>query len=397
MENQKGAALVVVLSMLTMSLMLGLSGMQSSLIDERLAGNYKAASEAQMGAERAASAGWGEEPEPGDFKPVSYSVDAIRVIGWKEFQDDSNFDGEEIRGNACSGSVECYYRYVDIDGEHYIVAMGVIDDGGVAESEPLVVWLNPMSEGYNGPNFEDFDPLTILGSVSGYSHTNSRPFTISRRTNPGEETYNEGYSISVQNPDDLSNVTFFHTNEGNHAGVDGELTRSVSYNNEDLYDISGLSSFAKSSSLDNVKYFDGGCALREDADEEEGGMPSCYGPGESPGGLLVVDGDFSWNGSNYFEGLILVRGESITYNGGGGGSLVGAMVHLPKSSSGEQNADDFSLGDSNITMNGGGASAFVHDREVLSELQNSLFGTGGSDNESSSGGGSISYQIGSWE
>lgn len=51
MKNQQGAALIVVLSMLTASLMLGLTSMQSSMIDERLAGNYKAAAQAQMAAE----------------------------------------------------------------------------------------------------------------------------------------------------------------------------------------------------------------------------------------------------------------------------------------------------------------------------------------------------------
>ncbi|WP_181872867.1 pilus assembly PilX family protein [Billgrantia montanilacus] len=55
MKRQRGAALVVVLSLLTMSLMLGLSGMQSSILDERLAGNYKATTEAQMNAELGAS------------------------------------------------------------------------------------------------------------------------------------------------------------------------------------------------------------------------------------------------------------------------------------------------------------------------------------------------------
>ena len=55
MKQQKGAALIVVLSLLTVSLMVGLSSMQSSQIDERLAGNYKAASDAQMNAELGAS------------------------------------------------------------------------------------------------------------------------------------------------------------------------------------------------------------------------------------------------------------------------------------------------------------------------------------------------------
>jgi hypothetical protein len=58
MKQQRGAALVVVLSMLAMSLMLGLSGMQSSQIDERLAGNYRSSALAMMAAEYGASEAW---------------------------------------------------------------------------------------------------------------------------------------------------------------------------------------------------------------------------------------------------------------------------------------------------------------------------------------------------
>ncbi|MGE4534169.1 pilus assembly PilX family protein [Halomonas sp.] len=54
-NKQKGAALIVVLSLLSISLMVGLSSMQSSQVDERLAGNYRAASESQMLAEESAS------------------------------------------------------------------------------------------------------------------------------------------------------------------------------------------------------------------------------------------------------------------------------------------------------------------------------------------------------
>lgn len=51
MQKQKGAALVTVLAFLTGAMIVGVSGMQSSLIDERLAGNYRASVLAQMAAE----------------------------------------------------------------------------------------------------------------------------------------------------------------------------------------------------------------------------------------------------------------------------------------------------------------------------------------------------------
>ncbi|GAB2778376.1 hypothetical protein GCM10027040_00760 [Halomonas shantousis] len=51
MERQRGAALIIVLVLLTVSIMLGISSMQSSLIDERMAGNYRESTQAQMAAE----------------------------------------------------------------------------------------------------------------------------------------------------------------------------------------------------------------------------------------------------------------------------------------------------------------------------------------------------------
>jgi hypothetical protein len=54
-KQQQGAALVVVLAMLSMTLMLGLSGMNSSFVNERLAGNYRAMAQAQMATENGAA------------------------------------------------------------------------------------------------------------------------------------------------------------------------------------------------------------------------------------------------------------------------------------------------------------------------------------------------------
>lgn len=55
MKQQQGAALVIVMALLSGALMLGMSGMQSALIDERLAGNYRASVQAQMTAENTSS------------------------------------------------------------------------------------------------------------------------------------------------------------------------------------------------------------------------------------------------------------------------------------------------------------------------------------------------------
>ena len=85
MKHQKGAVLIVVLSLLTVSLMVGLSSMQSSQIDERLAGNYRAQAEALMNAETGLSDFFSINKQCGDMRSAvedgflaggSYELDA---------------------------------------------------------------------------------------------------------------------------------------------------------------------------------------------------------------------------------------------------------------------------------------------------------------------------------
>ena len=74
MNSQRGAALVAVMSILTVALMLGVTGMQSSFVNERLAGNYSATANVQMAAEMAAAQGWEvvrTDPDKEDHAPDS--------------------------------------------------------------------------------------------------------------------------------------------------------------------------------------------------------------------------------------------------------------------------------------------------------------------------------------
>ncbi|MDN6297952.1 MAG: PilX N-terminal domain-containing pilus assembly protein [Halomonas sp.] len=68
MQRQRGAALVIVLALLTGALVVGVSGMQGALIDERLAGNYSAATQAQMAAEAGASEAYFNNTIPDEAK-----------------------------------------------------------------------------------------------------------------------------------------------------------------------------------------------------------------------------------------------------------------------------------------------------------------------------------------
>ncbi|MFG6178642.1 PilX N-terminal domain-containing pilus assembly protein [Halomonas sp. THAF12] len=132
MKKQQGAALLVVLSVLVVSLMLALSSMQSSLMDERLAGNYKASTEAQMGAERAAAIGLDNFDEESHLETVD-DVDDISAMEWSDFLSGDGVFDDSLGGadNACSGNVECFYRFVsDASGDYVVAYGGVVDDGG---------------------------------------------------------------------------------------------------------------------------------------------------------------------------------------------------------------------------------------------------------------------------
>ncbi|PRY64274.1 hypothetical protein B0H98_106186 [Vreelandella songnenensis] len=48
MKRQRGAALVVVMGLLSVALMIGVASLRSALVDERLAGNYRALVQTQM-------------------------------------------------------------------------------------------------------------------------------------------------------------------------------------------------------------------------------------------------------------------------------------------------------------------------------------------------------------
>ncbi|MBB3141670.1 hypothetical protein [Halomonas organivorans] len=141
MKKQQGAALLVVLSVLVVSLMLALSSMQSSLMGERLAGNYKAAVQARMGAERAASKGFDPVQSDDYFEEVD-DIGAVEAMGWGEFLSGGDLFGDSLSesDNVCSGHTKCYYRYVEGEGDDYVVAYGgVLADAGEVLSSRVVL------------------------------------------------------------------------------------------------------------------------------------------------------------------------------------------------------------------------------------------------------------------
>lgn len=143
--KERGAALIVVLSLLTISLVVGLMSMQSSQIDERLAGNYRAAAEAQMGAEKAAAFGWeevkNENKTPADIDNMQKEGNTVEFDPNEEvkvYELWSQLADSQVGKDAeCESPIKCRYGYSIIKSDYYIVAIGVVVPG--AESSPIAI------------------------------------------------------------------------------------------------------------------------------------------------------------------------------------------------------------------------------------------------------------------
>ncbi|WP_444676733.1 DUF7305 domain-containing protein [Halomonas sp. E19] len=307
MKNQNGAALVVVLSMLAMSLILGLSGMQSSLIDERLAGNYRAASLAQMGAERAVAEAWGEGGNllsSDDFGDV-LSLSALSGYTWQNF---SNLVG--VSPDACEGEINCHFYLLKEEENFYIVTMGAVDYGRAAVSEIIFVKIDLGGGGGPESPFSD----GVVGCegvvVNGGGNIDSRVRTLSENADVSLTggTYVEG--------DVLATGAVYTSGSG---GVGGDIRA----NNDVLVNASvayGGGVFTKGNVfLNNTAQFSGG--VNADGNVE-------FNNGATLGGNLSAGGDVTFaNTGAYVEGSVKAAGniynnydswkETSSFAGGG--------------------------------------------------------------------------------
>jgi len=365
MCKQKGAALIVVLSLLVGSLIIGLSSMQSSQVDERLAGNQKLITEVQMAAEKAASEGLSRVSEPADGTPgllqyllrggcpiedlflpisgddrndISWSNLDTKLSGWSSMLNadgepcasydggwiakrnaalsdqtpyaDPDFSGDLYAGlgnDVCTTPIQCVYRYLSVNDNRYIVGLAAYfdDNGGVlAESQPVFVELD-----INDPPPEiewlfSAAPISLLTLISDLKIAGANNVTLE-----GGES-----DILAQEGNREQLISDFTVSTGNKT-----FEPEVATIADGDYEVTELMQvvqnlFELSSSTDSV-YF-----AREDTQMKDVPINS---------GILVVGGNFVWNGQNDFNGTVLVLGPEVDYQGGGTGNLYGSLIHAP--------------------------------------------------------------------
>jgi hypothetical protein len=107
MKRQQGAALVIVMALLSGAMILGLSGMQTALVDERLAGNYRASVQAQMTAENTLSSL--VEPD-NKTRRDAYLNDLLNSDDFTEVGDIQRLSGNEVEALLSDGALDAFFK-----------------------------------------------------------------------------------------------------------------------------------------------------------------------------------------------------------------------------------------------------------------------------------------------
>lgn len=155
-SQQRGAALVVVMALLASALMIGVVSIQSALVDERLASNYRASTLAQMRAEVAASKAivrfnslaWDDAP----------LVNIKRGVHWEEY---SAHRAATILNSECPHS-SCLFIPVEREGQPWVMALGAVIQITESGAEALLAQSLPIFIRLEGieTNVEVITPAT---------------------------------------------------------------------------------------------------------------------------------------------------------------------------------------------------------------------------------------------
>lgn len=341
--RESGAALIVVLSLLAISLMVGLSSMQSSQVDERLSGNYRAQSDAQMAAEKAVSDGLrflqASSNPLGDFTETLLKVSDIEDMSFQEFLSSSSFSGAPLVGDQCNDDmVSCYYRLIkDDSGDNYVVGIGVVDDGAVAVSEPVFARIIYSPGG--GLLIGAEAALTCSGSCGFFAK--NPPTVIDGRDYKASVDTRGSIKDSDLNPDGQDSAAYI-VPEGNvelgKASVTGDgIENAAGYDDMDgrlsevWYDADDVENSAKVRIESDI-------ARLIDMGRDGHELITYWGPGSTgtfsmpTSGIVVVDSvDMAMDvpGNFKFTGLIVVKDANFDLRpsrGAGTVSVVGAIL-----------------------------------------------------------------------
>ncbi|MCE8027006.1 pilus assembly PilX family protein [Billgrantia aerodenitrificans] len=377
MKQQGGAALVVVLSMLAMSLMLGISGMQSSQIDERLAGNYRASVLAQMAAEAGAAVAYERLVDSISDGFVISSVSACNA----QFSNGLVYDVVAYQQGSDYSLAVC-----GSGGFYSLLSSGRVYSGAdVISIRTVLVGAFEQGVGLLG-----LSPITVPGSIKNDASKDDPCYAGQKGNIPsfcfippssqaefvGEELVDGVYNpaITVRDPNDHDAIknTIEKREENYIGGVEYGMSESLLESADKFSSfLSLVESCAKGQSpgCAGGRYFSHGASVGDFGSEENPQLTFYDGDFDAGGnfsgaGALIVRGDVKFSGTPNFSGIIIVLG-TYTVSGGGSssgqGGFKGSIVAAPM----KQGEDGLEFSETSISISGGGGANYVYSAGAL--------------------------------
>lgn len=292
-RHQQGAALIIVLVLLSVSLVIGMSGMNAALVDERLAGNYRAASQAQMNSEKAVSQAIQEfykGQESGENSWVNArSISSVENAG-------DIFEEENVK-MACDEEMnKCAYEFLLIDDVYSILAKGAV----VSEKDEELV------------SVSSFIRVEFEQSFSGDDEGDNDEVSDKEVASLLEKIKNSGDLINV-----LSDYEFSSSNNAKAKGWEDKISKDNT-----LFDTPEQACLFKDALIS-------GEVAKGLVEVVSGNVNGKDFSGLS-GNIVVVENDgFSLPNASDFRGVVMVFGRDFNVTGGGNIAFSGAVVHVP--------------------------------------------------------------------
>lgn len=209
MAKQQGAALIIVLALLSGALMIGLSGMNSALVNERLAGNYRASVSAQMVAENGAS-----RLEENDLGTSVGNCEEL--VGDYSSIDESQWNAMEIPNLGDESSAR-YLTCEDSQGHELLLVQGSIQQASAVSF---------IARGFGD---ESAPPFLSEADVDGFFDwlmDNSADLSVEENCNVSSYTHGGVYycdsAFSEDLDESLNGVTLIYTGDFN-SNVKGDV------------------------------------------------------------------------------------------------------------------------------------------------------------------------------
>lgn len=391
---QQGSVLVVSLLLLLIITIVGVSGVNNSLLGERLAANQKQISEAMMKA------------ESGLVAARSFFMVPANLAKWPTA--DSNWSAANVKQQGLQDTVATgLHWYIDsiafVGNRALVISCGTHADSGVKRCIQSIL--------QRGSGEGNLAAMNIIGTIKNMTAANSSQFQIVGEMVSGSVVAPAIATNTEGNVQKILDSTK-DSREANYVGGVKQVEFSGPFG-----DANEMRLF-----IDTVKTE---CTTTNNCLNETNinnkSFPtnaaqiyilkcptSCELAGNTTGkGILIVEGNVVFSGQATFDGLIIVTGSQVRLNGLGNNGLRGTLVvaHMVENKA-ANGPSDWTFGSAEATIDldlkGGGNAKIEFNRQLVAQARE-LLGAAAKDlwqftdtNNNSGGSGSASIRVTSW-